>query len=81
MKASLQPKPMYCSRDYYYSSRFNQQYEKPTPTISGVLVEHRPDCQEIRSFSEAVCKATRGFLDLTLKCHDSSPAEKQLFNM
>ena len=22
---------MYCSRDYYYSSRFNQQYEKPTP--------------------------------------------------
>ena len=31
MKASLQPKPMYCSRDYYYSSRFNQQYEKPTP--------------------------------------------------
>ena len=32
MKASLQPKPMYCSRDYYYSSRFNQQYEKPTPT-------------------------------------------------
>ena len=32
MKASLQPKPMYCSRDYYYSSRFNQQYEKLTPT-------------------------------------------------
>ena len=27
MKASLQPKPMYCSRDCYYSSRFNQQYE------------------------------------------------------
>ena len=26
MKASLQPKPMYCSRDDYYSSRFNQQY-------------------------------------------------------
>ena len=24
---------MYCSRDYYYSSRFNQQYEKPTPII------------------------------------------------
>ena len=22
---------MYCSRDYYYSSRFNQQYEKLTP--------------------------------------------------
>ena len=34
MKASLQPKPMYCSRDYYYSSRFNQQYEKPTPKIA-----------------------------------------------
>ena len=34
MKASLQPKPMYCSRDYYYSSRFNQQYEKPTPIKS-----------------------------------------------
>ena len=34
MKASLQPKPMYCSRDYYYSSRFNQQYEKPTPIIA-----------------------------------------------
>ena len=24
---------MYCSRDYYYSSRFNQQYEKLTPTL------------------------------------------------
>ena len=23
MKASLQPKPMYCSRDYYYSSRID----------------------------------------------------------
>ena len=30
MKASLQLQPMYCSRDYIYSSRFNQQYEKPT---------------------------------------------------
>ena len=30
MKASLQLQPMYCSRDYKYSSRFNQQYEKPT---------------------------------------------------
>ena len=37
MKASLQPKPMYCSRDYYYSSRFNQQYEKPTPNIRKVF--------------------------------------------
>ena len=37
MKASLQPKPMYCSRDYYYSSRFNQQYEKPTPIIPNEL--------------------------------------------
>ena len=25
---------MYCSRDYYYSSRFNQQYEKLTPIIA-----------------------------------------------
>ena len=24
---------MYCSRDYYFSSRFNQQYEKPTPVF------------------------------------------------
>ena len=30
MKASLQQQPMYCSRDHNYSSRFNQQYEKPT---------------------------------------------------
>ena len=30
MKASLQLQPMYCSRDYNYSSRFNQQYEKST---------------------------------------------------
>ena len=36
MKASLQPKPVYCSRDYYYSSRFNQQYEKPTPILNYV---------------------------------------------
>ena len=33
MKASLQLQPMYCSRDYNYSSRFNQQYEKPTPKL------------------------------------------------
>ena len=42
MKASLQPKPMYYSRDYYYSSRFNQQYEKPTPnaiTIAEALLK------------------------------------------
>ena len=38
MKASLQPKPMYCSRDYYYSSRFNQQYEKPTPIIEQPVI-------------------------------------------
>ena len=31
MKASLQIQPMYCSRDYNCSSRFNQQYEKSTP--------------------------------------------------
>ena len=36
MKASLQLQPMYCSRDYTYSSRFNQQYEKPTQ-ILGIL--------------------------------------------
>ena len=30
MKACLQIKPMYCSRDYNYPSRFNQQYEKST---------------------------------------------------
>ena len=28
---------MYCSRDYHYSSRFNQQYEKPTPTGSNII--------------------------------------------
>ena len=30
---------MYCSRDYYYSSRFNQQYEKPTPTLDLIITE------------------------------------------
>ena len=30
MKACLQIKPMYCSRDYNFTSRFNQQYEKST---------------------------------------------------
>ena len=33
MKASLQLQPMYCFRDYNYSSRFNQQYEKPTQNL------------------------------------------------
>ena len=28
---------MYCSRDYNYSSRFNQQYEKPTQYLQEVL--------------------------------------------
>ena len=37
MKASLQLQPMYCSRDYNHSSRFNQQYEKPTPVIQMFL--------------------------------------------
>ena len=32
MKASLQKQPMYCSREYNCSSRFNQQYEKSTPS-------------------------------------------------
>ena len=36
MKASLQLQPMYCSRDYNYSSRFNQQYVKPTPTTATI---------------------------------------------
>ena len=30
MKASLPTKPMYCSREYFKTSRFIQQYEKPT---------------------------------------------------
>ena len=33
MKACLQIKPMYCSRDYSFTSRFNQQYEKSTPNL------------------------------------------------
>ena len=32
MKAFLQSKPMYCSREYNFTSRFNQQYEKSTST-------------------------------------------------
>ena len=30
MKACLQSKPMYCSREYNFTSRFNQQYGKST---------------------------------------------------
>ena len=30
MKASLPTKPMYCSREYFMTSRLIQQYEKPT---------------------------------------------------
>ena len=30
MKASLPTKPMYCSREYFKTSRLIQQYEKPT---------------------------------------------------
>ena len=30
----LQIQPMYCSRDYNCSSRFNQQYEKSTPNFA-----------------------------------------------
>ena len=39
MKASLQQQPMYCSRDHNYSSRFNQQYEKPTQYIKNTLTD------------------------------------------
>ena len=30
--------PMYCSRDYNFSSRFNQQYEKSTPNAEAHLL-------------------------------------------
>ena len=46
MKASLQLQPMYCSRDYNYSSRFNQQYEKSTQPfthVKGLLYKHVSD--------------------------------------
>ena len=33
----LQLQPMYCSRDYNYSSRFNQQYEKTYTTVSNMF--------------------------------------------
>ena len=54
MKASLQPKPMYCSRDYYYSSRFNQQYEKPTPTIIDTIFYIWHHCRKF-----TLCKSYR----------------------
>ena len=61
MKASLQLQPMYCSRDYNYSSRFNQQYEKPTQ-YSGHWSSWRKDveyglvvsCCRFRAISLAV---------------------------
>ena len=33
MKASLQPKPMYCSRDYYYSSKSSLVYILVYPLV------------------------------------------------
>ena len=33
MKASLPTKPMYCSREYFKTSRLIQQYEKPTSNL------------------------------------------------
>ena len=36
-----QIKPMYCSRDYNFTSRFNQQYEKSTSkSLSSILTKH-----------------------------------------
>ena len=46
MKASLQLQPMYCSRDYNYSSRFNQQYEKPTQ-YKWMLYKAPQTCQSV----------------------------------
>ena len=67
MKASLQTKPMYCSRDYYYSSRFNQQYEKPTP-ISRTSFRKRVD----------VCAVTETWLkqtDINSMAHREVPPQ------
>ena len=33
MKACLQPKPMYCSRDYYYSSKRKLSFDKQHETL------------------------------------------------
>ena len=37
MKACLTTKPMYCSREYFKTSRLIQQYEKSTPNYTWYL--------------------------------------------
>ena len=62
MKASLQIQPMYCSREYNCSSRFNQQYEKSTPNLDVKLSLHG----QSRSFEYAVWECNISNMLLTL---------------
>ena len=50
MKACLQIKPMYCSREYNFTSRFNQQYEKSTSNLISLLcklIKKEPQLYEL----------------------------------
>ena len=68
MKASIQPKPMYCSRDYYYSSRFNQQYEKPTPInvhVKDQNLTEREAIQLVKEFTaERACNEVEFYMGM-----------------
>ena len=45
MKACLQIKPMYCSRDYNFTSRFNQQYDKSTSNSKSLFENQMENSQ------------------------------------
>ena len=75
MKASLQPKPMYCSRDYYYSSRQQLRFSNVlhrslkkaniTPSLWEDLVQ---DCTQWRN-------AIRKGVDIAEKVHKEATEE------
>ena len=67
-KASLQPKPIYCSRDYHYSSRFNQQYEKPTPFLGFFSKFYRCFANAFKQFAMEAINSIQWNHNMELNC-------------
>ena len=69
MKACLPTKPMYCSREYFKTSRLIQQYEKPT--------SNRPKL--IRGSAGIRCKKPQPVADINIsvgKSHKTPTVQK-----
>ena len=72
MKASLQPKPMYCSREYYYPSRCHFGF--PKPPASRTVISWQPSeedkAEDIIKYAKDVLQNVQNFLSSTQIAND-----------